>query len=330
MRIESFVFAPVLMAIFAGHVWADGGYYSSDYTKEINSTAQIAAIKHDGKTEIIDLVLGIRGNAKNFLWIFPTPTTPAVATGERGLFDELAKVTVPHIVSGCGTGCGSKSDGNGEVDTINSGQVGIYSFVILRADSSWAIKAYMDAEGYAGYGTDDLAMFDEYIAKSWNYFILAKISAEYQEDVYSRGYYYNDATRQPIRITFDSIQPVYPMKLTKSGWGGLKVIIYMVSEHKVSADGMDLEFAMNMDKKARWINEYYPVLDAFREANPYLTKLSLTVPPATRMDDIALLPAEDNAEYQEIRMSWNALSPLPPAAIALVPFILRWARRRKA
>ena len=93
---------------------------------------------------------------------------------------------------------------------------------------------------------------------------------------------------------------------------------------------MKVEFAMDMEKHARWLGDYYPVIDGYRDENRFLTKLSWTFRPSDPYaEDVTIVNSGSDEEYQETRLTWQAFSLVPPAALALSPHLISWYRRRK-
>ncbi|OGQ85369.1 MAG: hypothetical protein A2289_01425 [Deltaproteobacteria bacterium RIFOXYA12_FULL_58_15] len=167
------------------------------------------------------------GEATEFGLILPVPSTlrqtPELADAD--LAKELEALTAPRVVTECqssGGGCGgarggSKSNGlgmdrSGEwypgVDVVDAGEVGIFDWTLLQADTATAFTDWLDANSFP-YDEQSAAHFSYYANQSW-YFVAFKVTA-------------GDAAPPlgsklcgelgPLVLQFEADQPVIPARI---------------------------------------------------------------------------------------------------------------------
>jgi hypothetical protein len=128
------------------------------------------------------------GEASDFGLILPIPaalTANPTLAGD-GLFAGLATISAPKYVTK--KECNGKNDGAGGTwhdagasrgdagaQVIDRGQVGIFDWVLLKADTATAFTDWLDANGFPHTAAAD-PLFAHYVTKAW-YFVAFKVSA---------------------------------------------------------------------------------------------------------------------------------------------------------
>jgi MYXO-CTERM domain-containing protein len=127
------------------------------------------------------------GQASQFGLILPLPgplsENPALA--DATLFKELADISAPIVTqrnecSG-GRGLAGGGDGNGPdggsygATVIDRGQVGIFDWVLVKADTAASFTDWLDANGFPHQAIAD-PLFVHYVSKAW-YFVAFKVNA---------------------------------------------------------------------------------------------------------------------------------------------------------
>ena len=128
------------------------------------------------------------GQASQFGLILPLPgplsENPVLA--DTTLFKELADISAPVVIqrNECSGGRGLAGGGedNGSVDggyhgatVIDRGQVGIFDWVLVKADTAASFTDWLDANGFPHQAIAD-PLFVHYVSKQW-YFVAFKVNA---------------------------------------------------------------------------------------------------------------------------------------------------------
>lgn len=193
---------------------ADGGiFYPINYPTA--ETTQKAFIYFTGQTENLVVLTSFQGNAKDFVWVVPTPYKPVISKGNIDLFNTLASITKtadsgPGVVYNAGSGfsAGTKSS---PVEVISEKTVDVYDTVVLKATDETALAKWLSDHSYS-FPQDKVSDLKGYVDNNW-YFAIAKI----KPDVVNSGGIVpelNKGTLTPLRLTFQTNKIVYPMKLT--------------------------------------------------------------------------------------------------------------------
>ncbi len=109
-------------------------------------------------------------------------------------------------------------------------QVGSYELAVLEAESSQALDAWLEGNGFAGLTALDEEIVSDYIKDEWC-FVAAKLHR--QGDGYSRPH--------PLSMTFASEKPVYPMRLTSTVGSDVYLELYVIADRQAACDVLTLE-----------------------------------------------------------------------------------------
>lgn len=296
-----------LLVFVPSTLFADGVLISPP-ASEILELNQLAVLKHSGDSEELCIVVRFEGNTNDFAWIIPAPSQPSVDPASRWLFDELAHLSRP-IYRDRGMECGCEREpvfgpggydgtgrvGEGGVDIVGEGTVGLLNYLILHATEPGVLKDSLESWGY-GYPGEAESLFRYYIEKGWDYFVAAR--ADTSGVGGWPGYYYGNL--QPLKISFESAHPVYPMKISSLSSGGTELVLYVIAQHRMTFDGSTLKFAQSItNEELDWIREQYPSLVELFQGARFLSKLGKWFD-EEEMEDITPRQAEDDQEYREI------------------------------
>ena len=256
---------------------ADGMYFPEP-DSEVTSDRQIGIIAHDGATEELHLLVRFSGTASSFAWIVPLPAEPVVAAGDIQLFVDLAYITEPPEGSG-GTclGCAASGDvAAQEVTLLSQGTVGALDFRVVHADTdAAALATYAAAEGFQVPAAAP-AVLDGYIARGWKTFMVARVS---EAGTPNSGVV--EGLLQPVKLTFSTPAPVFPLEVSKVGAGDLvEVVLYVVGDHRMQATSTTeaewgwTRYAKHIgEAELKVLQEDRPAFLAFVGQRPWLTKL---------------------------------------------------------
>lgn len=326
-----------LLVFVPSTLFADGALIPPP-ASEMYEPNQLAVLKHSGDSEELCIVVRFEGNTNDFAWIIPAPSQPSVDPASRSLFDELARLSKP-IYADRGVGCGCEREpvygpdgrgylGEGEgavqdgVDIVGEGTVGLLHYLILHATDAGVLKDSLECWGY-GYPGEAESVFGYYIEKGWDYFVAARVDTSGVGGW--PGYYYGNL--EPLKISFESARPVYPMKISSLSSGGTELVLYVIAQHRMTFDGSTLKFAQSItDEELDSILEDYPSLGELFQGGRFLSKLGKWFD-EEEMEDITLEQAQDDQEYREIIFTGVSGDGLILAS--LVCLIALWSIRKR-
>lgn len=210
---------------------ADGGFFVPDVSKDINEPAQKAIILHEDNVEVLILQVKYEGDVDEFAWVVPVPGYPAINVSEPLLFEELAYLTyvsVPKSGRGvleCGGIVGHGGIEPPSVTVWEEATAGVYDYAVLSAEDPDALIDWLNSNGYA-FPEDGRDIIDHYIGKDW-YFVAVKIDAEGEAEGWAEGMI------QPLKLSFDSDELVYPLRITSLSSDRCEVLLYVFADQKV-------------------------------------------------------------------------------------------------
>ena len=261
------------LGLGATKTFGDGGFISP-YERDVYQPNQMAVIKYDKGIEDIIFKVKYEGNADDFGWIIPVPSLPKLDTKSEdfdGIFFELADLTHWH------RGWGKSYDN--PIDVVEETTVGIYNVAVLHADNPNALSDWLKQHNY-NIPSGGENIINEYINKNW-YFVAARIVPEKLEE---------KGNIHPIRLTFNSSQIVYPMKISSiSAKEYMQVLLYVFGDypiHKKSNGDIVTVIYKKIYKKNL---EDFPILNKFLDKDYSLTKLRfMYYSPSDINEDIVL------------------------------------------
>jgi len=109
-------------------------------------------------------------------------------------------------------------------------QVGSYELTVLKAESSQALDAWLEHNGFMGLSEEDEKIVSDYVQDEW-YFVAAKLRR--QGDGYSRPH--------PLSMSFSSDKPIYPMRLTATVGSNVYLELFVIADEQATCDVLTLE-----------------------------------------------------------------------------------------
>jgi hypothetical protein len=295
----------ILLIIFIGLLWADGGFIPPPGNVEIYGADQIAVIKILPGVEELSILVKAQWvqNYEGFAWIIPLPNLPEIDEIDTELFTDLAYVSAPIRPSGgCtgpftlgdngGTYGGSVEPGREYYDIISYDTLGFLEVVLIQTNLADSLSNWLTNSGYVmTSGAEEL--FDDYLMRNWNYFFIARVDT--QSNVYARNV--------GIKLTFNTSSLVYPMKISSiSSSPGAELFLYTIGQHKMFFDDAQLEYANFVsEEEMDAIEVDFPALAAYIEEGSYITKLTASYnTPQDMNEDIVLHRSPDDTEYRKL------------------------------
>ncbi|HEX5692641.1 MAG TPA: DUF2330 domain-containing protein, partial [Roseiflexaceae bacterium] len=221
--------------------------------------------------------------------VFPVPGVPEVDVfPSTRLFSYLAEVTRPRERIEEQLIWRERADtaggAPGGVNVLGQEIVGGYSVARLAADDPNELQAWLDEHGYAA-PPGAAPILRAYTDAGWK-FVAVKLAPDRPAE----------GALEPLRITFDSPEIVYPMRLGALSDQPVDVLLYVLADGRVDIAGMETQYAGPVAQLDR---APPPELVAAFDA-PYLTKLhNSAIAPATLTSDFIARPASDNAPFRK-------------------------------
>jgi hypothetical protein len=284
----------LLLAVTGSAALADGYVITMDTTSSSIMADQKAVIVYrEGREDLvisIGLDLQPGQDRQEMAWIIPVPSQPGVQVTGKELFVELDRITAPEIVyktehrDGLSWGLSAEAIPQA-VEVLERKQVGVYDVAVLAGQEAGALLDWLHAEGFSLPGALK-APLDAYIDEGWT-FVAMRIAPDAGQGAVQ------DA--QPVWLSFDADEMVYPMRLTGAQGKPLALRLYILADHRYELDGFTVEFA-------GWsqVEAHDPLMAPVLDQGFFITKLfNQSVTPADMQVDFYPYQAPVDEPYRE-------------------------------
>ncbi|MBD3236625.1 MAG: DUF2330 domain-containing protein [Candidatus Eisenbacteria bacterium] len=286
------------------------GFVVGPHGSQVWEPGQAALILIDETAGTEDLFLEIEahGEARDFGWIVPTPALPQVAEADEEILRACDRLTRPiHRRRSNGFGCAgdderwaSPADGaDGEITIYDEQTIGILRTLVLGADDAELLADSLRVWGYlhAENESEVSPLLEEYVARDW-YFVATRVDSS----VIEPGDGFWSARVTPLRLTFATDAPVYPLRISSiSATQETRLRLYVCARTRMRAPGTRAAYANRLDRaELANIREDYPALGALLAEGRYLTKLVATLDPSEMTGDLYLTAAASEEELRPI------------------------------
>lgn len=268
----------LLLALIVSPARADGlPIPPHGHEADIEMPTQKAILLYDQNAGHEELILSVQllGSSPEATWVIPVPSVPQVHVVRPAWFVHLSDLTQPQVVTETVPfgGCGALgAPGIEKVELLSHEQVGVYDVTLLASGSSGALMEWLNGHGYA-FPPDGQPILDTYADQGWT-FVAARVMPEQSAIV--------EGDVQPLWLSFDSPEPVYPMRLTALAGAEIDLLIYVLADHRMEIEGFATEFAGPLTLEP--LEEEEGGLTAILTGRPYyVTKLRACGYPATQM-----------------------------------------------
>ena len=323
---------------------ACGGFFCSASAPINQAAERIIFSKNADQTVTAVVQIQYQGPSEEFAWVLPVPGIPEVNVSSDLAVTRLQPASNPQysfttVVEGrCkrvrdrgdsafgssapggnfGSGGTGGTGGSGGINVLASGTVGPYDFVVIEPDMSYeevgdVVVEWLTLEGYdvvpPGGDPDDISiLLGSYLQGGMN-LIAFRLT---------KG---NDAgTIRPIRITYDSDQPMIPIRPTAvAANDDMGVMVWVLGESRavpVNYKALELNQAL-----INWLNggqNYNQVVIAAANQAGGQGFVSERAGPSTDYDNVIILDFE--------RDDWEALQ--MSAAVLTAPEVMAESSRR--
>lgn len=219
------------LAFASASLWAStalpcGGMFGPNATVDPSQTLVVA---HKAGTETYVFRPHFCGQSTSFGLILPVPASlsKSPTLGNPALFEELDRLSAPTVVKktvcksdaqfGAGGGApGESNDGTkGGADVIDKGQVGIFDWALVKADSKDSFTQWLDTNGFPHAPEAD-EQFSHYVDEGW-YFVAFKVTAGADAPPAGKKLCGDFG---PIELAFPTATPVVPTRMAAVSAGG--------------------------------------------------------------------------------------------------------------
>ena len=290
---------------------------------EVKMPAQQAIIVWNEARRHEDLILSVELlGSPEAAWVVPVPGLPEVQPASADWFELLAINTQPkrvervEYVDFLAVTVAEEVADEG-VELLSREEVGVYDVSILSADEPGTLLGWLRDNGYA-FPVRGGPILDAYVEEGGWYFVAARVVPGESEQLAGDVH--------PLWFSFDTKEPIYPMRLTALLGESVDVLIYVLADHRMEAKPVHLstEFAGEL-KLASWRSEDNAELrELLSHRRYYVTKLRHDyLRPRLMTEDYTFEQAESDEPYREViyytRYVYRPATEAPPTEVASEP-----------
>jgi hypothetical protein len=190
-------------------VSACGGLFCQNVPVDQQAERIIFTVNDDG-TITAYVQINYVGEAPDFSWVVPVPSTPRVDVAEIASFDELSNLTSPMFIPPLMPACApipmpsmamEDSAGGGSVDVLASGTAGPYAYNVVTSIDPDALITWLRTNNYRI--TEQMEPLVHAYTDEGMVFLAMKLQPEQGvQDI------------QPVVMTYISEEPMIPLRLT--------------------------------------------------------------------------------------------------------------------
>jgi len=310
---------------------ACGGLFCSASAPVNQAAERIIFSKNADQTVTAVVQIQYQGPSEEFAWVLPVPGIPDVNVSSDLAFTRLQQASNPQynfttVVEGrckrvrdrgSSDSAGSAPDsafggaggagGDGGVNVLASGTVGPYDFVVIEPDAGYeevgdVVVEWLTSEGYdvvpPGGDPDDVSrLLGGYLQGGMNLIAFRLTKGN------------DNGTIRPIRITYDSDQPMIPIRPTAvAANDDMGVMVWVLGESRavpVNYKALELNQVL-----INWLNggrNYNQVVIAAANEAGGQGFVSERAGPSTDYDNVIILDFERD-DWEALRTSAGALS----------------------
>lgn len=283
---------------------------------------ETSLIRLQGGRETIVMKLGVKGVTPDAAWVMPVPSQAEVTLADPAVFEALEDATAPRTeyvdkwwpsftVMGAGA---SEGAAGGGVQVLEQLQVGPFDVVRLQAADSQAIAQWLADNGFR-LEPEVAEGLSYYAGMGWEV-VAAKLTPDGAQGL-------GDGELPPLQLTFDTTQPVYPMRLSQGATDTQGVRLYVLADHRYEVTSAP---APGMTAELRFAGRVsgHPALEPYLDGGTdYLTEFGQTFyDPGQIEGDYQLAQAADDGSYQRVEYVTRDRWPVTMAIIGAVSTLL--------
>jgi hypothetical protein len=264
---------------------------------EVNSESGLVIDRPGSEQIILSLDLQSQSDERAAV-VLPVPGVPEVAAIDKG--DPLAYLDEatqpPPSVGSSGGGDGETAGAAPPVEVIGREEIGGYDVTRLASNDREALDTWLDDNGYkVPDGAEPI--FASYIRQGWK-FVAIRLAPG------------SDGRLKPLRVSFKTDIPVYPMRLSQLSTRPIDLTLYTLADAQRQVEGLDTVF--NAPVTALDPPPPPELADLFAEGT-YVTRLQVTnAAPETFDSDLVIEPLTE-ADAAAVADDVPAATETPPA-----------------
>lgn len=227
--------------------------------KDINEPTQKAIIVREGRREDLILQVKYEGPANTFGWLIPVPELPKVEQASMDCFYELSRYTQEYMEPRRRAGFSGGAVYGGSVvepvKVIEVKTVGAYRVTVLFPRDAGGLEKWLHKNDFV-FPQKHTKVLESYLKQRW-YFVAVRIdfaagtgpaaAAASKEAAIHRQLASGEL--HPLRITFETEQCVFPLKISSVLEKSSEVQIYLLSAEPLIEKGV-------FEKKLRELHQW--------------------------------------------------------------------------
>lgn len=188
------------------------------------------------------------------------------------------------------------------MESIKSGQVGIFDVEVVRADNPSAMIDWLRKNEF-NFDHEDEQAIQSYIDRKWC-FVASKVTTA--TDL-TKKESVSEGLLAPLLLRFSTPYPVYPTALTATGGHSTEILIYLASKEPFQTTSA-LECRFHGEISDSWtIQRFLADEKSFNNLptnTNHLSKFKASLTPAQMAKDIEFLPDPGAPPYREHAYRW--------------------------
>lgn len=268
---------------------------------DANVAQERALVRWDGQREDIVMSLGVLGQSQEAAIILPVPAPANVKLADANLFDELAEMTKPlerdqvEWTLSFGAGATPPEAAAGApsgVNILSRQSIGPFDVANLAATDTNALKKWLDDNGFQ-LDAPLIELMQPYVDSSWT-FVAVRLRPGQSAQALS-------GNLDPLSISFDSAQLVYPMRASAHAKQSETLLLYVLADHRIDKANA---FGASEVSYADWVEP--SALAANSALTPlvtrkfFLTKFTDRVDPKQVNDDFRFSVAAQDTPFRQV------------------------------
>ncbi|MEU4743363.1 DUF2330 domain-containing protein [Actinosynnema sp. NPDC023658] len=289
---------------------ACGAFVAND---ELRPQQETALVELTGRTESITVSVRARSEATEAAFLMPVPARARFEVADGELFTELDRISRPDVVVRrvTGDGAGAPPGADRAATVVDHVEVGPYEVAQLSGTDTTAVTDWLGEHDFT-LPADLGGALGPYLAEGW---LVVAVRLAPTSGSLAAGL-------PPVRLSFETDTPVYPMRLSATAEGPQPLRLYVLADHRVDVGNPapggsppDLTFAGEVRP-----GPDHPALSAVVTGTRFLTRYDGRFAPARITDDIRITRAATDEPHRAVVTvtEYAADSPWSTPALPLV------------
>lgn len=287
-----------------GYACACGALIAPGDGTEATMNHEVALAHWDGSTETILMQLSLNASTNNVALVVPTPTPATVATGDTATFVELGELSAPQLerrrhwrlgslfALGASSSKTASARAPAVIDRVNLGP--LEATTLAGGDLS-GLQKWLADNGYSIRPAVSDAL-GPYVRDGWSFVAMRLTSSEPLV-----------GGLNPVRMTFQSSQLVYPMRLSVAAPSPQQVTVFTLSDHRQQRTDADASPGTGQSSEVQFAGNvatavHDPLLrELTGNRGAYLTKIQVKIPdPGHISSDFSFGKAPNDDAYRQV------------------------------